>query len=322
MSRAAKRKAAPKPAGAFPDPSADWMPSDFRDRHGPWIRGLAEVDADSADRSGPDKAFRKVRPLAWQLFLVGGSIHGIRGRLDVARQHKTQITATIAALERQGRDASEARHGLGSADQNIATLEALVAAAEGWDGPDNVILKQRLEQAGADHRTLASRIAPYRNARLPYPTEWDRELHESEKRLAAADAAFDAARDRLDDLGKQLREVTESAYQALAGCLGHVEDRLGQACARIVHQNDPAFLASFPARAPDDLIPIFNRAVRVNEIANALGARRDAALARFWLAAGEVARPIIVGKLGLRPPLPEETTGRRGFSADIMGAIL
>lgn len=310
-------------AKPLPDPPDGWAPSDFRDARGPWLRGLAEVKADEADHSGPDKALRLAKKVGWEAFLRGGNVHSLRVRLDVQRQHKARLLALIHRLQREERDASEATLGLEAADQNIAALEAVIAAAEAWDGgPDNVVLKRRLEQAEAAHKGLVARITPYVKARLPYPPDWDRELYAAEKALALSRAAFDAGRGRLEELSGQLQEQTAAAYQALAGCLGHVADRLGEACARIVHESDPEFLSSFPERAPDELIPIFRRALAVNKIGNALGARLDAVMARFWLAAGEVARPVVSGKMGLSPPPPKETRRGEGLHADIMGAIL
>ena len=98
-------------------------------------------------------------------------------------------------------------------------------------------------------------------------------------------------------MSAELAKATKAAFQALAGGLAHVEDRLGESCARVVHENDPVFLAAFPNRAPDELIPIYNRALRVNEIMNSAGAPHDLGMARFWLACGEVGRDIVRRKV-------------------------
>jgi len=282
----------------IPEPPKDWLPSDFRDRNGPWLRGLAQVHADGADDSGPRKSLAFVVPLAWAVHLVGGSIHTWRQRLAMAQIARAQIEGRIVALERRGTDSTEARGELVAADKNIATPTALIAAAEQWEGVDNAILRQQYEGAVQQHQWMVARIEPYKRARLPLPDpSWERDLFESEKAVSVATAAFNAARERFDALGEALKDATEKAFQALAGALVHVEDRLGESCARIIHDADPEFLSSFPARAPDALLPIYARAVIVSENMDMLGASYSAGMGRFWLACGEVGRDIVRGKV-------------------------
>lgn len=184
-------------------------------------------------------------------------------------------------------------------------------ALEAWPGPDNVVLRQRLEAATQHHQEMAAKLQPYRAARLPVPDGWERALYDAERAVTVAQKAWDAGRARLDKLGEALREATEKAYHALAGALAHAEDRLGQACARIVHENDPEFLLSFPGRAPDELLPIHARTERVSGIMEALGTDVRVGMARFMRACGEVGREIVGAKADLgRSYTPERGPGR------------
>ncbi len=313
-----------KPEAAdFPDPPEAFQPSDFRDPGCAWLRGYAEVKADNADTSGADKAYRAVRPLAWAELIVGGSVHAWRQRLAEAQFHRQKTQGRIGGQVRQEKDSTEARGELAAADKDVARLTALISAAEAWPGPDNMTLNATLDAATRHHEEWFQRMAPHRaHPEFPVPDGWEKELLESEKARTAETAAFNAGRARLDKLGDQVREARTAAFDALAGSLAHVVDRLGGACAKIISDSDPEFLAAFPARAPDELIPIFNRAVRVSEIMNELGASHDVGLARFYRSCGEDAAQIVQDKVGLAPVLPRENTGRRGSKSDaeIMGA--
>lgn len=284
-----------RPAGdllaGLPDAPEGFMPFEFTDGSGAPTLSVAQVRIDGADLSGYERALRVVIPLAWGVRLVGGNVHHDRETLSMTRLRRAEAQAQIALLEKAGRDTREIRGSLEASDRTIETVSALVKAAEVWSGPDNVVLSRRVTDAEARHAELAARIEPYRRAGLPVPDpSLERDLYDAEKAVSSARAAFNAGRRRLDGLGDKLREATQRAYAALAGSLGNVEQRLGEAARRLVSENDPEFLAAFPLRAPDELHAIFNRAVRVSEIMAQLGAAHDSGLGRFWQACGPFRR--------------------------------
>jgi hypothetical protein len=301
-----KPREAPEPhvalAGLNLPPAPDgFEPGDLADPSGPWRRGLAELDVDGADRSGADKAYRLVRRLAWGLALVGGSVHDWRKRRDSLAAAMREANARLPALEREGRSADPALREVQNYATQISALDDLLAVAEGWTGTDTATLKARAEAAAMKRE---------RQARIPAPPGMEENLFAAEREEAAAVAAFDAARARFEQLGAALAKELSAARAALVGALRHVEDRLGESVREMVAVNDPPFLERFPARAPDDLLALHGRGIRLDKIMSGLGAREGEGLVRFERACGP-ALDVVLGKLGLGPAVAPARPPRR-----------
>jgi len=280
----------------YPDPPEGWLPFAFTDKSGAWVRGLAEIEADAADTSGPRKALALVKADTWSHHLVGGSVHTWRQRLANAQRHLFEIQSRIEALARQGRDTTQTQGEIAVAEKEIVRWSDLIEAAEVWAGIDNVTLRQRAEEKTQDYKGMVDRLVPYRRAGLPAPEGWEAAAYSGEVALAKASAAFAEGRKKFDALSESVARTTGQAHQALAGGLRNVISRIAAQCRGLVPDENMDFLASFPGRAPDALIAHYKRAQRVAALLDNMGDPEGREL--FWRLLTEPIAGIVGAKIG------------------------
>ena len=283
----------------YPAPPEGWEPGDYTDPHGAWVRGLAELKAAGADDSGAMKQYRVAVPLAWQTHLHGGSVHTWRKRLSAAEVSMSEAQQRVGLNEKAGRDSDEALRVVAAAAKNIATHRALVEAAELWTGDDNVVLRQRFEDAEGYHAGAVSTLKRHRGSGLPVPAGLEERIYAAEKALVAAREAYARGRETFERVGRESQAASRQSYNALAGSLCNLMSALGAEVRKVVRAGDVEFLASFPHRAPAEVRAIHGRAGLVAEIIRQLDARRDP-WAHFWSAVEELTiAQIVAASAGL-----------------------
>jgi hypothetical protein len=223
--------------------------------------------------AGISAAHTKLRNIAWEVELMGGSARGWRQALIAAQRAKPP------------------------AAKELSRLTPLCDAASTFPGPDQVTLDQRRTQAASTLAEAVARLAPYVERRLDTPRELEKALVLAEKAHLEAEAAFQGGAIILDGLSKREAKARASLANALAAALMLVAGKLGADARPLVKVADADFLIEFPHRAPPELDALWRRLQRIDALIVDL-AGQSGAWAAFAGAAGQAVADVVAALFG------------------------
>jgi hypothetical protein len=268
----------------LPDCPPCFEPDGFEAR-GTWGSAMAELKAASIDDSGPRKALAELRPLAWAIFLVGGSLSGELAKIQQFQTAHAEARARRARLKSdhaQPHLVEEAEGEIRAAERNLDELKPLVEAGSRWSAKDNRTLHETLVTAQGQVDAIDSRIAPYRAARLPTPPGWEESLFKAQQELSAAASAFAAGCDVYSALSLAAREARDRTLAAMRSASVGVAVHDGVRTKQAIPVKDVSFLDAFPHRASDEILTHYRHAERISAIVEHFGGGPHSAMEAFW----------------------------------------
>jgi hypothetical protein len=258
--------------------------------------GLAFCESRGKSPEGYIKAKREARRLAWRVALLGGTTAHWCAELGQIAAHLADADRRLARAKLRGLPelAATLETQVESLNRRAVVLRTLTEAAGPAAVENQATRRKVLDQARRAFDGVTTEVNAYRRGYVP--VELVDRHQAAQEAVVAAEGAFDSGALELDGLSAAMEEARAGARGALGHAIAECAHWDGVEAKRLILGRVELY-ASFPERIPDEVVGLYEAAMRAGAVAAQLG-EPDGQRA-FWGGIGQEAGEILEVRLGV-----------------------